>query len=101
MKSTLKCPKCAGKKIWVLEKYRIPGESAAGRELPVLPHQDEGKSRLFQSMRANPQGHFDLFLCNGCGYSELWAGGFEDLVPSPEHGIRLIDSSEIGAGPFR
>jgi predicted nucleic-acid-binding Zn-ribbon protein len=101
MKNTLKCPKCAGKKIWLLERYRIPGESAAGRELAVVPHQDDGKTGLFRSLSVSPQGHFDLFLCNACGYSELWAGGFEDLVPSPERGIRLIDSGDAGAGPFR
>jgi predicted nucleic-acid-binding Zn-ribbon protein len=101
MKNTLKCPKCGGKKIWVLEKYRIPGESGQGRQLHVVPHQEEAKTGLFQSLRANPQGHFDLLLCHACGYSELWAAGFEGLVESPSHGIRLIDSSDAGAGPFR
>lgn len=35
----LRCPKCAGKRIWVIERYRVPGEAAEGRELPVVPHQ--------------------------------------------------------------
>jgi hypothetical protein len=69
MKNPLECPGCAGKKIWVLEQFRIPGESAAGRTLPVVPHQDSGEGGLFQAIRQNPQGHFDLLLCKGCGDS--------------------------------
>lgn len=101
MKNTLKCPKCAGKKIWVIEEYRIPGDSAAGRALHVVPHQGSGKGGLFQTIRQNPQGHFDLFLCKGCGFSELWASGHEGLAENTERGIRLIDTTDVGAGPFR
>lgn len=101
MKNTLKCPKCAGKKIWVIEEYRVPGDSAEGRALPVVPHQDSGKGGIFQAIRQNPQGHFDLFLCKGCGYSELWASGYDGLVESAQRGIRLIDTTDVGVGPFR
>src|SRR6185436_9144661 len=101
MKNMLRCPKCAGKRIWVIEKYRIPGESSEGRALPVVPHQAEMKTSLFQAMRLNPQGHFDLFLCAGCGYSELWAESFKDLVADPARGIRLVDTSNLNEGPFR
>jgi hypothetical protein len=101
MKKLLHCPKCAGRKIWVIEKYRVPGEAAEGRELPVLPHQEEGRARLLTFGRVNPIGHFDLYLCDGCGYAELWAGGFRALRPDPEHGIRLIDTTDANAGPFR
>lgn len=101
MKNMLRCAKCAGKRIWVIEKYRIPGESAEGRPLNVIPHQPEMKSSLFKAMRLNPQGHFDLFLCAGCGYSELWAEDFGDLVEDPAKGVRLIDTSNLNEGPFR
>jgi predicted nucleic-acid-binding Zn-ribbon protein len=101
MKNLLRCPKCASKRLWVIEKYRIPGESAEGRALPVVPHQPEGKGGLFQAMRLNPQGHFDLYLCDGCGYSELWAEGFKGLVADPARGVRLVDNSDLNEGPFR
>ena len=100
MKKTMRCPKCAGKRIWLIEKYRVPGESAEGRELPVLPHQAEAKAGLLSFGRLNPVGHFDLFLCDGCGYSELWADGFRGLTADPSRGIRLLDT-EASAGPFR
>jgi predicted nucleic-acid-binding Zn-ribbon protein len=101
MKNHLRCPKCAGKRIWVIEKYRIPGESAEGRELPVVPHQETARAGLFQALRVAPRGHFDLFVCDGCGYSELWAAGLGDLVEDPARGVRLVDMSDVTQGPFR
>lgn len=102
MKSHARCPKCAGKRIWVIEKYRVPGEAAEGRELPVVPHQPKGGgSFLGLGLRTNPVGSFDLFVCDGCGYSELYASGFRDLTPDPERGIRLVDTTDTNEGPFR
>ena len=106
MKNLLRCPKCAGKRIWVIEKYRIPGESAEGRVLSLVVHQTKPEETRFLgdllgSLQARPQGHLDLFVCDGCGYAELWAGGVRDLVADPARGIRLIDTSDVGAGPFR
>lgn len=105
MKNLLRCPKCASKRIWVIEKYRVPGESADGRELPVVPHQPDpaaSKSVLgAQWGRVRPLGHFDLFVCDGCGYSELWADGFRGLTPDPSRGIKLIDTTNAKDGPFR
>jgi predicted nucleic-acid-binding Zn-ribbon protein len=100
MKNLHRCPKCAGKRIWVIEKYRIPGEAAEGRELPVVPHQAAGHSFL-RLGRVSPVGSFDLFVCDGCGYSELYASGIRELVADPARGIRLIDTSDTGEGPFR
>jgi predicted nucleic-acid-binding Zn-ribbon protein len=103
MKNHHRCPKCSGKRIWVIERYRIPdAEVTTGRELTVMPHlPNPSASRLFFE-KTNPVGHFDLYLCDGCGYSELWAEGFkgslsEDLV----RGIRLLDTSDANEGPFR
>jgi predicted nucleic-acid-binding Zn-ribbon protein len=102
MRNLHKCPKCAGQRIWVIERYRVPGESAEGRALPVVVHQDAGKvPGIFQSLRTNPVGQFDLFVCDACGYSELWAEGFRDLVEDPDRGVRLIDMTKGRQGPFR
>ena len=37
-------------------------------------------------------GRFELWLCNECGYSELWAHDFAHLTPDPANGIRHIDA---------
>lgn len=99
MKRSLQCPKCDGKRLWVVERFRVPSETAAGAELPVVTHQD-GKG-IFAITRSAPQGRFDLWVCGGCGYSELWAAGIEGLRPNPEAGVRLVDSTVEPAGPFR
>ena len=85
----------------MIEKYRIPSETAEGRALPLVPHQEEAKPRLLAFSRVNPVGHVDLYVCDACGYAELWADDFRGLVHNPERGVRLIDTSEAGAGPFR
>ena len=102
MKQTLVCPKCAGRKIWAVEKFRLPGDTAEGKVLPVVPHQESTKrSALFSAMRAEPHGAFDLYVCDGCGYSELWARDLGRLVADPARGIRLVDNSDLKEGPFR
>jgi len=101
MKSHHRCPKCSGRKIWVVEKYRVPGEAAEGRELPVIPHQGGTGAASFLLGRLNPIGSFDLFVCDGCGYSELYASGFRELKADPQRGVRLLDTSDTNEGPFR
>lgn len=99
MKQRHICPKCAGRKIWILERFRVPGESVEGRPLAV--HQEEAAGGLFALERVVPRGHFDMFLCDGCGYSELWADGFRGLKPDPARGVRLLDPGDTSEGPFR
>ena len=103
MKKLHACPKCTGRKIWVIEPFRIPDESRDGRALPLVPHQadEEQAGGFFRVARMNPKGEVDLLVCDACGYSELWARGTRDLVEDPVAGVRLLDSSAIKAGPFR
>ena len=103
MKTLHRCPKCSGRRIWIIERYRVPdAEVTTGRELNVVPHvANPNASRLFFE-KTNPVGHFDLYLCDGCGYSELWAEGFKGaLSHDPSRGIRLLDTSDANEGPFR
>lgn len=101
MKTLHRCPKCAGRRIWVIERFRIPGETAAGSPLAVVPDQPVAKASRFSFPNLNPVGRFDLYLCDACGYAELWAEGFRDLVADPARGVRLLDTSDDKAGPFR
>jgi len=97
MKRTLKCPKCSGQRIWFIDPFRIPGESALGRELAVVPHQGTGS---FLAPLA-PLGSFELLACASCGYSELYAQDITELREDPAKGIRLVDATELPQGPFR
>jgi predicted nucleic-acid-binding Zn-ribbon protein len=100
MKHSNACPKCRGKRIWIIERFRLPGESAEGRPLAIVPHQG-GEGSMFRALKLSPQGSFDMHLCDACGYSELWASGVRGLVPDEGRGVRLVDLSDANAGPFR
>lgn len=101
MKKLHRCPKCDGKRLWVIERFRIPGESADGKVLPVVPHQPAtGGGGFLGFTKVQSVGHVDLYLCDACGYSELWAEDFRGLVPDEARGIRLVDTS-AERGPFR
>lgn len=100
MKHSNACPKCRGKRIWIIEQFRIPTDGVDGRPLTVLPHQRDPKASVW-AMKLNPQGSFDLHLCDACGYSELWANGVRGLVEDPAKGVPLVDLEGAKAGPFR
>jgi len=101
VKKSHACPKCAGRKIWVLEPLRLADDTKDGTPLSLVPHQAEAPAGFFHVPRLTPRGEVDLFVCDGCGYSELWARGVRDLVEDPAAGVRLLDSSATTAGPFR
>ncbi len=100
VKRTQQCPKCQGRKLWIIERYRIPGEYAGGVELPVVAHQQEAGGFLAMA-RTSPRGRFDLWVCEACGYTELWAAGLSGLREDPSAGVRRIDTTPEPSGPFR
>lgn len=99
MKTTLRCPKCSGKKLWIIDEFRVPGADAEGSPLAVVPHQARGRGGIFGSLAASPRGGFELYACAACGYSELWATKLDELEPGP--GVRLIDTHEPTKQAFR
>jgi hypothetical protein len=101
MKRTHICPKCDGRRIWVVEPFRVPSETARGAVLSVVPHQEDAKAGFFGMSRVNSVGRLDLYVCAGCGYSELYALDFENLRADNQTGVRLLDASSAPAGPFR
>lgn len=101
MKQSQVCPKCAGRRIWLLESFRIPAESGEATALPVVPHQPAERGSFFAFARLAPLGKFDVYLCASCGYSEFYARTFEGLREDVAHGVRLLDASPAPAGPFR
>lgn len=92
---------CGGVRIWVIERFRVPSETSEGQPLSVVPHQPEMSRGFFAIPRQSPRGHFDLYACDGCGFSELYARDLSSLTEDPERGVRMIDASERSKGPFR
>lgn len=99
MKRTQQCPKCSGRRLWVVSPWRVPAEYAGGETAPLAFNVSaEG----FLGMpKYNAAGALELWTCEACGYSEFWATGARELREDPSRGISLVDSTVKGAGPFR
>ncbi len=75
MKKTLQCPKCDGRRIWHVERVTTYG----GMQLALeYEHGLTGRGAL------------ELFSCDACGYSELYA---ETSNLIERKGTRLIDTT--------
>jgi len=101
VKRTQICPKCSARRIWVVESFRVPSETAQGAVLPVVPHQQTEGGGFFAIARMTPVGSFDAYVCAGCGYSELYAKDFAELHEDAARGVRLLDATAAPTGPFR
>lgn len=99
MKRTQQCPKCQGRKLWVVETFKVPSEMANGEALPVAMQAEEGG--FFAMGKIVPQGSFELWVCAGCGFSELWARDLGALRDDPSRGVRLVDTTVSSERPFR
>lgn len=99
MKRTLQCPKCVGRRFWVVERYRMPGPDG-GWEAPVVSFQREAP-RIFGIPQTSEQGRVDLWVCETCGYTELWARDLAGIREDPERGVRRVDAAAEPEGPFR
>ena len=77
MRKTLECPKCEGRKIWHLEDV-------------------EGLTQVAQGW-----GKYEQFICDSCGYVELYAKELDRIRDNPAYGVHLIDNEPKSEGPYR
>jgi predicted nucleic-acid-binding Zn-ribbon protein len=98
MKETKRCPKCEGRKLWRIREFRQAGVSGglAGAPIPIAI---TGRGSTIFSAN-NHIGSFDAYVCGHCGYSELWATGFQNLTVSVDEGVELVDCGAQDA-PYR
>ncbi len=112
MKESQQCPKCKSKKLWRIEKLEGPGIVPAtprgGHGFPIrLSFRRAARRRRksfwdFRSIRKGPQtGFIDAWVCDACGYTELYARDFEELKHEPEHGIHFVDAVSDQTTPYR
>lgn len=79
------CPKCEGRKFWRIDKML---EHAHGGVLAQLPVAGIHRWGGFGDKEA---GTFQTIVCAGCGFTEWYAVGMENIKEDPEHGIYFID----------
>ncbi|MBW2523333.1 MAG: hypothetical protein JRI23_04130 [Deltaproteobacteria bacterium] len=87
MKNSLACPKCQGRKIW-----QINGESGPSTLRPIAMR-TESKGDWIKVLETRELGHYDAYTCAGCGYTEFFAGGVDELRHHPEAGVQLLDTT--------
>ena len=93
MRKSLVCPKCEGRKIWHVEAARTPAMTAGYKSPSDIGVAVRGSTwRGFRAV-----GGYETFTCAGCGYTEWYAHGLEDLRDDPDQGVHLIDN-EPNAG---
>jgi hypothetical protein len=87
MKRTKTCPKCASRRVWRVDKYTVPADSTAGAPLRVTI--ERPPSRGLFARDDSTQGYIDAWVCDGCGFTELWARDIDGLKPDPGSGLVL------------
>ncbi|MBW2523329.1 MAG: hypothetical protein JRI23_04110 [Deltaproteobacteria bacterium] len=92
MKNSLACPKCQSRKLWRVERVAScdrPGSVPC--QLRVVVRRDRPTDGFFDT--AQTMGYFDAYICAECGYSELFAHYFDELIANPEAGVHFIDTT--------
>ena len=97
MKKEGECPKCKGRKLWIVDRMRIhvPSQMIQA-DMPVA------LKKAFWS-GGKGVGNLQLYACAGCGFSELYALGLDDLVADPDMGVHFVDGEPQAGreGPMR
>ncbi len=97
VKRSHQCPKCGGRDLWVVEEVRqVDATGDAGDRTTRTPlgltaaRIGEGGS----SLRMSSIGRFEAWTCHACGYTELYARDFANvlahLARDPQSGVRFI-----------
>ncbi|MEZ4445452.1 MAG: hypothetical protein R3B72_40635 [Polyangiaceae bacterium] len=96
----MRCPKCDGQRIWLIEDFSSEDARRTSSGHPLFLVKSRGVDRAKADDFHGGNGRLDLVACDACGYAELWARGLEHLVHDPENGVHLFDH-DPDRGPFR
>jgi predicted nucleic-acid-binding Zn-ribbon protein len=108
MKTSLQCPKCASRKLWVVEQVQQVDASGENADRVVTTPLGLTGARLGEGgsqWRVSTVGRFEAWACHACGYTELYAHDFASvfaqLAANPANGIRFVDASAAPPGAHR
>jgi len=98
MKSTLVCPKCQSRQIWIIDEVRQPRCDDMSVANPVNVTSVERPSYRLDV------GRFEAWVCVKCGFTEWYAkladAALTMLAQDPASGVRMMDTTSE-RGPFR
>lgn len=102
MKSSLACPKCQCRQLWVIDKVQQPFGYSGDTSMRVTVGEIYGGPSV--GMVSEDVGHFEAWICAACGFTEWYAKeaneGLAKLAAQRNSPIRLIDTTGQ-RGPFR
>jgi predicted nucleic-acid-binding Zn-ribbon protein len=107
MRSTQTCPKCAGRKFAISEEFRQPDHATPNTTSPfpaitIVAHRP-AEERTGPWARKTV-GTFETWICVGCGYTEFYAKGLDDieaLAKQHPDRLRILDAGSVKQGPYR
>ena len=100
MRSSQKCPNCAGQKFAVTDEFRQPGHRASNdtHALSAITIQDG-------TWRKEALGSFEAWICLHCGFMELYAHDLphdiEAIIKDHPDQWRIVDARPPEQGPYR
>lgn len=88
MKTTLTCPKCNHRAIWVIDPVTQPNDPSHAIERFVVVARETSPGVR------SVAGRYEVFVCAGCGYTEWYAKDLANLqyfAADPSYGVRLLE----------
>ena len=105
MQSTQRCPKCSGRKFAVSAEFRQPLNGTSNLSYPSTAVTIEIKGHGMRVPdRRITTGRFESWICLGCGYTEFYAHGLENLEAlAKQHPdqLRIVDAGPPEKTPYR
>jgi len=110
MKKSHVCPKCGGRKLWVIDRVHaveVFGKYGGRTKLVtvgITAASVTERGAIFDSESSVSVGTVECWACDACGYVEYYAHDLEKLVEvarSGASGIRLVDTGAPEQGPHR
>jgi predicted nucleic-acid-binding Zn-ribbon protein len=109
MKSSSVCPKCDGRKFYVIEEPRcdvamrdsVDGYARLGLACHEAP---TGKKGILGDKKATLLAPLEAWVCAQCSYTELYSRLTEVLAHLAKHRsdvVRVVDATAASEGPFR
>ncbi len=106
MKAKEMCPKCEGRKLYVIDEVAQPAQESINLVIPLAVTTLETASDTVGLLTDNKYraviGRYQAWICASCGFTEWYAKDFEEhleaAVRARVRGVRLVDRTRT---PYR
>jgi len=100
MKRSFQCPKCASRRLWIIEQVEQVDASGESGDRTMTTPMGLTAARIGEggsSLRVSTIGRFEAWTCHDCGYTELYARDFAavlaHMAADPRNGVRFVDGT--------